>query len=419
MDANRPPTTVRRRAGALGAGIALAVGMTAGFPAAAGADPADAGAGPASELITIGHRGSAGLAPENTLAGIDLAHEHGPDFIEIDVQLSADGVPVMMHDATVARTTNVEEVFPDRAGDPVTSFTYQELRQLDAGSWYGEQFAGERIPTLHEVLEHAYPLGVVIELKDPASSPGLVDVVVDELATDPRWDELAARSRLTAISFDWGAVREFHDRRPDLPVMPLGAVPASDAELAATAQWADAWGTNYRTLDPADADRVHAAGLRLNVYTVNSPEHMDRVRDLGVDMITTDFPGVLEAVLAGTDPFPGANGIGISTVVGNAPGDDVQPEHGEHVVLTNTSGRPVNVGGYSLADAVINRLVVGPGYLLLPGGELRVYTGPGTNRRDPRDGRYYQDFGRAVLNNGGDSVAVFTPDGTLVDIYAY
>lgn len=68
---------------------------------------------------------------------------------------------------------------------------------------------------------------------------------------------------------------------------------------------------------------------------------------------------------------------------------------------------------------MINQLVVGQGYLLLPGGELRVYTGPGTNRRDPRDARHYTDFGRAVLNNGGDSLALFTRTGTLVDIYAY
>lgn len=382
--------------------------------------PAVGAAEPAGGPVTIGHRGSAGLAPENTLAAVDLARAHAPDFVEIDVQLSADGVPVMMHDTTVARTTNVEEVFPERAGDPVTSFTYAELQQMDAGAWYGEAYAGARIPTLREVLEHAYPqLGVVIELKNPAASPEQVQVVVDELASDPRWDDLVAQGRLTAISFDAAAVHEFHELRPDIPVMVLGAVPASDAELAAYGEWADAWGTNYRTLDPADVARVHDAGMRLNVYTVNSPDAMRDVIDLGVDMVTSDFPGVLEDVLAGADPLPHTNGIVITEVLANAPGDDVQPERGEHLVLTNTSDRPVNVSNYHVNDAVINRLDVGRGYLLRPGGELRLYTGPGTDSRNPRDARHYHDFGRAVLNNGGDSLALFTRDGTLVDIYAY
>lgn len=251
------------------------------------------------QTLTIGHRGSAGIAPENTLAAIALAREHAPDFVEIDVQLSADGVPVIMHDATVARTTDVAKVFPDRARDPVTSLTYAELRQLDAGAWYGDAYAGERIPTLREVLEHTYPaLGMVIELKHPTSSPGLVRAVVDELASDPRWDALAARGRLTAISFDAAAVYEFHELRPDIPVMVLGAVPASDGELAAIADWAAAWGADYRTLDPADVTRVHDAGMRMNAYTVNCPDAMGDVIALGADMVTSDFPGVLVDVLA-------------------------------------------------------------------------------------------------------------------------
>ncbi|NED99996.1 esterase [Phytoactinopolyspora halotolerans] len=409
----------RRQARTVGTSIALAAGMTVAlFAGSAGAEQlSDATTDP----ITIGHRASAGLAPENTLAAVELVKEQGPDLFEIDVQLSSDGVPVMMHDATLARTTDVEEVFPGREGDLVNDFTYAELQQLDAGAWFSERFAGERIPTLGEILDHGYhpDLGIVIELKNPADSPGLVDVVVDELNSDPRWNELAADGRLTAISFDLDAVRDFHELRPDIPVMGLGGVPQSDAELEAIAEWATSWGTNYRTLDPADVDRVHEAGLLLNVYTVNSPAHMEYVIDLGVDMVTTDFPGVLVDLLAGAEPIPDANGVVISDAVGDAPGDDLQPEHGEHVVLTNTTDRPVNVGGYYINDAVINTLVVGRGYLIPAGGELRVYTGPGTNVRKPGDSRFYNDFGRAVLNNGGDSVALFTPDDTLVDIYAY
>lgn len=415
MTAGRPFGTALHRTGAVAAGAALALSAGATAPAGA-ADSADT----SGDVVNIGHRASAGLAPENTLAGINLARSHNPDFVEVDVQLSADGVPVMMHDTTLTRTTDVEDVFPGRAGDPVNSFTYAELQQLDAGSWFSAEYEGEKIPTLREVLDHAYPeLGIVIELKSPSLSPGLVDAVVDELASDPRWDELAAHDRIRTISFDHAAVHDFHEQRPDIPVMPLGGVPDSDAQLSSIAEWASAWGTNYRTLDPADIDRLHEAGLLVNVYTVNSPDHMADVIDLGVDFVTTDFPGVLDDVLAGRDPLPAANGVVISDVVADAPGDDVQPEHGEHLVLTNTTNRPVNVGQYFANDAVINRLEVGRGYLLPPGGELRVYTGPGTNIRNPHHGRYYNDVGRAVLNNGGDSLALFDRTGALIDIYAY
>lgn len=415
MNAGSRLDMVRRRTRVLGAGLVMGVSVALATGTAGAEQPADSSADP----ITIGHRASAGLAPENTLAAVDLALEHDPDFFEIDVQLSADGVPVIVHDSTLARTADVEEVFPGREGDLVNDFTYDELQRLDAGTWYSEKFAGEKIPTLSEVLDRGHPgPGIVIELKNPAQSPGLVDVV-DELKSDPRWGELADDGRLNVISFDLAALADFHEHRPDVPVMGLGAVPDSDADLAAIAEWADAWGTNYRTLDRADVDRVHDAGLPLNVYTVNSPEHMEHVIDLGVDYVTTDFPGVLEDLLAGDDPFRDANGIVISGAQGDVPGDDLQPENGEHLVLTNTTERPVNVSGYYVNDAVINTLEVDRGYLIRPGGELRVYTGPGTNSRDLRDARYYNDFGRAVLNNGGDSLALFSGGGDLLGIYAY
>ncbi|WP_169738837.1 glycerophosphodiester phosphodiesterase family protein [Jiangella gansuensis] len=407
MKAGHP---VRMRVLGTGVGVAVLAALT---PAGATADePAGTAAG---DVVTIGHRGAAGLAPENTLAGIAAGAAAGPDFVEIDVQLSADGVPVLLHDATPARTTDVETVFPDRASAPVGAFTYAELQQLDAGSWFGPDFAGQRMPTFSQTLD-ALPdgVGVLIELKEPANSPGVVDVVVDELAADPRWAALADAGQLMTISFDHGALRQFHDLRPDIPVMALGAIPADDAALTELAGWADALGTNYRSLDPADIARVQDTGMLIGVYTVNGPVQTRELLDLGIDTITSDYPGMLVNVVAGKPPVPDANGIVVSQINANVPGDDIQPENGEHVVLTNTGSRPVNVGGYVIQDAAINRLVIGRGYLLHPGAELRVYTAAGTNTKD----RYYNDLGRAVLNNGGDTVAVFTRKGTLVDLTA-
>ena len=363
----------------------------------------------------VGHRGSAGLSPENTVAGFEQARNQGADLFEVDVQLSSDGEIFLFHDATGARTSNVAEVFPERAGDPITSFSAAELSQLDAGSYFGEAFVGEPIPDLRDAVQVTNPrTGINIELKSPENSPGVEVKLAEALGEKRYWQRLIARDQIVVSSFDEASLRTFHNLMPHIPVLLVGEVP-DDAGLAALAGWADGLVTNYRTLDPADVARVQAAGLTLDVYTVNSVDAMQRMTALGVDSIITDFPGVLSALQQGRNPLPEANGIEVSTVVADPPGNDVQPQNGEYVVLTNTGNVPVDVSGYVLQDAVINRLTVGSGYVLSPGGELRVYTGPGTNTAN----RYYNNRTTAVLNNTGDSLAIFTPDGTFVDLYAY
>lgn len=364
----------------------------------------------------VAHRGSAGTSPENTKASFRDARTSGAAAVEIDVQLSADGVPFLFHDGTGSRTTDVADVFPARAGDPIVDFTWEELRQLDAGSYFAQRYAGERIPHLNGAAATLAGTSAVvnIEIKSPENSPGIEEVLANELATDPGWQRLIQRDQVVVSSFDEGSLTAFHDLAPDIPVLQVGTIP-DDATLERWAGFADGVVTNYRTLDPADIDRVRAHGLDLGVYTLNSVEAVAGAAELCVDQVITDFPTQMMRLLGGTDPLPQANGIEVLDVVADVPGSDLTPEVGEHVVLTNTSGRAIDVSGYILQDAVINRLVVGEGYTLLPGGELRVYTGPGTNTDD----RYYNDLGRNVLNNNGDSVAVLTPQQQLLDLYAY
>ncbi|ACQ81087.1 Glycerophosphodiester phosphodiesterase [Beutenbergia cavernae DSM 12333] len=371
-----------------------------------------------------GHRGSGGLSPENTVPSFLMGRVQGSDWIEIDVQLSADDVPFLFHDATPARTTDVEDVFPDRATDPITSFTWDELRRLDAGSYFDDLYTGTRIPGLRDAAWIAGgSSGINIELKSPENSPGVEQVLADALATDPLWQRLVDRGLVVVSSFDETSLRAFHELAPAVPVLQVGAVP-DDATLAEWATWADGVVTNYRLLADADVARVQGFGLDLNVYTVNAPDAMQRMIDLGVDGIITDFPGTLARLEAGRDPLPLANGIEVAEVNANVPGDDLQPETGEHVVLTNTTDAPVDVSGWTLQDAVINRLAIGEGYVIPPGGTLRVYTASGTNAPDA----YYNGGTRTVLNNDGDSIAVIagTPDATRVpvnlllrDLYAY
>ena len=252
--------------------------------------------------VTIAHRGAAGVAPENTLAAVSAGVAARPDFVEIDVQLTADDVPVLLHDTTLQRTTNVDEVFPDRAGAPLGAFTYDEVRRLDAGSWFALAFSGEPVPAFADILDVLPPeVGVFIELKHPSLSPGLGEVVADHLTRDPRWSSLVAGGKAWALSFDQPALREFHSRRPDIAVMPLGAVPHDDDVLKDIASWARAWGTDHRTVNPADIDRVQAAGLAFGAYTVNGSASVDDLIGLGVDMITSDFPDLIHTI--GTRPY--------------------------------------------------------------------------------------------------------------------
>nr|WP_255459733.1 glycerophosphodiester phosphodiesterase family protein [Micrococcus sp. TA1] len=377
--------------------------------------PAAAAPAPQDAPVLIGHRGAAGTAPENTVAAFEDGRASGADFFEIDVQLSADGVPFLFHDNTPARTTNVEEVFPGREDDPITSFTWAELQQLDAGSYFSEEYTGERIPHFDAAAEIATRnTGVFIEIKSPVNSPGIEKVVAEALAEDEEWNELLEADKIEVLGFDEASNQRFAEIAPDVPLQQLvGTVPDA-ATLERYATFADSFGTNYRTLDEDGAQRVKDAGLGLGVYTVNSTEAYDEAAALGVDRITGDFPIQFSRYERGLKAFPQNTGVRIADSVNDVPGEDLQAETGEHVVLENTGNHTVDVSGWLLRDAANNVLEVGEGYELEAGEQLRVYTGPGTNAPDD----YYNGGAANVLNNGGDSVALWTDEGTLQDTYA-
>ncbi|WP_104167572.1 glycerophosphodiester phosphodiesterase family protein [Arthrobacter sp. SX1312] len=364
--------------------------------------------------ILVGHRGAAGTAPENTVAAFKDGRASGADFIEIDVQLSADGVPFLFHDDTPARTTNVEDVFPGRAGDPITSFTWAELQQLDVGSYFDGRFIGEKIPHLDDAATVATRnTGVYIEIKSPRNSPGIEALVAGELNTDPAWQKLVNANKVQVLGFDESSNRTFAALAPEVELQQLtGVVPGSEV-LAEWATFVDSVGANYRGLTAADVARVKDAGLVMGVYTVNSPEAVQAVVDLGVDVVTTDFPIQNSRYLRGLPVFPGA-ALEISGAVNNPAGDDVLPDAGEYVTLRNVSGSALDVSGYFVRDAANNILRVGEGYVLQPGGELRIHTGPGTNTPTA----YFNAIPASVLNNTGDSLGLWTPDLRLVDVYA-
>ncbi|GAA4950451.1 hypothetical protein GCM10023238_15950 [Streptomyces heliomycini] len=177
--------------------------------------------------LVMAHRGASAYAPENTLAAVDRAAALGVDWVENDVQRTRDGELVVLHDDSLQRTTDVEEVFPDRAPWKVKDFTAAEIARLDAGSWFGPAYAGARVPTLeqfvHRVERHRQKL--LLEIKNPRLYPSIERQIVKVLGNEGWLDRRHVRDRLIVQSFSADSVRTVHDLRPAVKTGFLGTPP--------------------------------------------------------------------------------------------------------------------------------------------------------------------------------------------------
>ncbi|WP_433478036.1 glycerophosphodiester phosphodiesterase family protein [Spirillospora sp. CA-142024] len=371
--------------------------------------------------VVVGHRGSPGQAPEETLASYRNALRDKADVLEGDVQLTSDRQIVLLHDDTLARTTDVEEVYPDRAPWRVGQFTLAEIKRLDAGSWFGSRYAGQRVPALKELLSVVdRRTGLSLELKSPANSPGVATLLAGELNAAGLTDGATLRSgayRVQVHSRDQEALREFHASAPKVQLSYLtGGRMLGDEELAALAGWTVGVYAHPRVTGAADVRRAHAKGLKVFSDPVDSPAEVPMAANQGYDWVTSNFPATARRILDGRAPFPAANGVVVDSVFPDPGGDDAQPENSEHVVLRNTTSRPIDVSGGYLRDQASNLMKIGPGYVIRPGSLLRVHVGPGTNRPDA----YYNGLTAGFLNNtSGDTVSFFGADHSLIDIYSY
>ncbi len=244
------------------------------------------------------HRGASYLAPENTLASVNLAWQLGADSVEIDVYQSRDGRIVVVHDDTTKRTAGVD--------GKVVARTLAELATLDVGRWKHEKWAGQRIPTLEQVVA-TIPSGkrLLIEIKCGKQ-------IVPELA---RVLKVAGkRPRQTAvISFDFDVVATAKAAMPRSTVLWLlkttpkrheqtGKVLISLRQRIEQCRTAGLDGLSVSReseLNEKFVQQIHDAGLQLHVWTVNSPEEAAKLAGLGVDAITTDRPGWLRRRLHG------------------------------------------------------------------------------------------------------------------------
>lgn len=233
-------------------------------------------------MLVIAHRGASGHAPENTMAAFRKALALGAAFIETDLQLSRDARLVAMHDATVNRTTNGE--------GPVHDLTLAELQRLDAGSWFGSEFADERVPTLEEILQFAKKHDVVfyLELK-PGGSWGGEHALIGALRESGEIQrtlvisfspEILAAVRRIEPTLMTGLLFEGTIEKPLEKVLEVGA-----RQLAVRSD----------LITPSLLQAARKKDVQVVCWTVNHPAHMRLLMEAGVDGIMSDYPDRLIA----------------------------------------------------------------------------------------------------------------------------
>jgi glycerophosphoryl diester phosphodiesterase len=223
--------------------------------------------------LWIAHRGAGKLAPENTLAAFRVGASHGYRAFECDVKLSADGVPFLLHDTTLQRTTPARGT----AGE----WSWSELSRLDAGGWHGRAFAGEPIPSFEAIARYCLRNGFALNI-EIKPTPG------QELETGRVVAREAARLWADApppllSSFHPEALQGARSAEPDLPrALLLDRLWDGWFETATTTLGCIACVTNHALMDAALIGKLHSAGLRALVYTVNDAAEAQRLVALGV-----------------------------------------------------------------------------------------------------------------------------------------
>jgi glycerophosphoryl diester phosphodiesterase len=233
-------------------------------------------------FMVIAHRGASSYAPENTFAAFDLAIQMGVSHIELDVHLTRDHDVVVIHDDTVDRTTN--------GTGPVADHTLEALRALDAGSWFAGKFAGERIPTLSEVLQR-YKGRAHIHTEIKGQSAHLSQRTADLV----RAHEMA--EQVTITSFQKTRLEETRAYAPELPTGWLVAEVSDTVIAQARAMGLRQICPRANVVTPELVHRLHAEGFVVRAWGVATEDLMRRVVKAGADGMTVNFPDKLIAYL--------------------------------------------------------------------------------------------------------------------------
>ena len=235
----------------------------------------------------IAHRGAGNLAPENTLTAFRLGASHGYRMFECDVKLSADGVPFLMHDATLQRTTDGPTRLGSEASMVGGDHPWGTLSQLDAGSWHSRHYAGEPLPSFENIARYCVQNGHFLDI-EIKPTPGLLRQTGEAVAREAArlWQSAAVPPLLTSFKLD--ALAAARDVAPHLPRGLLLATLPKDwletaAELGCVAVICD-----HALWTKASVAQARSARLRTLSYTVNDEWAAQRLLDLGTNAIITD-----------------------------------------------------------------------------------------------------------------------------------
>ena len=250
--------------------------------------------------LVIAHRGYSMVAPENTIASFDLALSAGADLVELDYHHSKDGIPVVLHDYTLDRTSNATNVLGG-SRIRVDERTAAEITRLNAGSWFNARYAAEKPPLLSDALDFIQKRGVTLIERKAGGAATCVDL-------------LRKKNLVNAVivqAFDWEYLADFHKLEPKQVLGALGPPSTregrklTDEEKKLNPAWIDqaqATGARAvvwsRAVDKEAIDYAHGKGLKVWVYTINEPEIANRLLDAGVDGIITDNPALIWKTIA-------------------------------------------------------------------------------------------------------------------------
>jgi glycerophosphoryl diester phosphodiesterase len=231
---------------------------------------------PGGRVLGFAHRGASQEAPENTLAAFRRALDAGAGAIECDVQRTRDGRLVVIHDQRVDRTTN--------GRGSVEALAFDEVRRLDAGTWFAPAFAGERVPLLDEVLELVS--GRAFLLLEIKNGPVFYDGIEAQIAAALRRHGM--RSATLVVSFDHPAVRAMREAAPDVATGITYRARLADPAAAARAVDADALCPEWPLVTPDVVAQAHAAGLGIFPWTIDEESALRRALAAGVDGVVSN-----------------------------------------------------------------------------------------------------------------------------------
>ncbi|MDP7989266.1 glycerophosphodiester phosphodiesterase [Bacillus sp. MHSD_36] len=249
-----------------------------------------------NQIKNIAHRGASAYAPEHTIAAYKLGQQLKGDYIEIDLQMTKDGHLVAMHDETVNRTTNGTGL--------VREHTLEELKQLNAGSFFNEkhptlskiEYENVTVPTLEEVIEtFGHNVNYYIETKSPDEYAGMEEKLLEIIK------QYEINDKVIIQSFSEESLQKIHSLDVTLPLVQLlpykKAVQLTELEIKKYKTYCIGLGMNYKYIDSAYVKRIKKHGLEVHPFTVDNEKDMKKLILWGVDGMFTNYPDRLHSLV--------------------------------------------------------------------------------------------------------------------------